>query len=277
MVKIPFTKMHGIGNDFIIINQIDVDYHLSKKIIHQLANRRTGIGFDQMLIIEKSSLEHADFKYRIFNADGSEVAQCGNGARCFFRFIHYHGLSAKKNIVVETKAGILSLFDKDNGMIGVDMGEPIFNHEKIPYQQNSQNDLNLLFNNQKYIFDVISMGNPHAVIKVNDFDSINITEISKNLQTSNAFPESVNVGFLKIKNKKEIRLKVYERGSGLTLACGSGACAAAIIAIQNDWVNNPVKVVMDGGELEIFWKNKQSVVMVGPAQIVYEGLIELND
>jgi diaminopimelate epimerase len=277
MVKIPFTKMHGIGNDFIIINQIDVDYHLSKKIIRQLANRRTGIGFDQMLIIEKSSLEHADFKYRIFNADGSEVAQCGNGARCFFRFIHYHGLSAKKNIVVETKAGILSLFDKDNGMIGVDMGEPIFNHEKIPYQQNSQNDLNLLFNNQKYIFDVISMGNPHAVIKVNDFDSINITEISKNLQTSNAFPESVNVGFLKIKNKKEIRLKVYERGSGLTLACGSGACAAAVIAIQNDWVDNPVKVVMDGGELEIFWKNKQSVVMVGPAQIVYEGLIELND
>ena len=277
MVKIPFTKMHGIGNDFIIINQIDVDYHLSKKIIHQLANRRTGIGFDQMLIIEKSSLEHADFKYRIFNADGSEVAQCGNGARCFFRFIHYHGLAAKKNIVVETKAGILSLFDKDNGMIGVDIGEPIFNHEKIPYQQNSQNDLNLLFNNQKYIFDVISMGNPHAVIKVNDFDSINITEISKNLQTSNAFPESVNVGFLKIKNKKEIRLKVYERGSGLTLACGSGACAAAVIAIQNDWVDNPVKVVMDGGELEIFWKNKQSVVMVGPAQIVYEGLIELND
>jgi len=277
MVKIPFTKMHGIGNDFIIINQIDVDYHLSKKIIHQLANRRTGIGFDQMLIIEKSSLEHADFKYRIFNADGSEVAQCGNGARCFFRFIHYHGLSAKKNIVVETKAGILSLFDKDNGMIGVDMGEPIFNHEKIPYQQNSQNDLNLLFNNQKYIFDVISMGNPHAVIKVDDFDSINITEISKNLQTSNAFPESVNVGFLKIKNKKEIRLKVYERGSGLTLACGSGACAAAVIAIQNDWVDNPVKVVMDGGELEIFWKNKQSVVMVGPAQIVYEGLIEIND
>jgi len=277
MVKIPFTKMHGIGNDFIIIKQIDVDYHLSKKIIHQLANRRTGIGFDQMLIIEKSSLEHADFKYRIFNADGSEVAQCGNGARCFFRFIHYHGLSAKKNIVVETKAGILSLFDKDNGMIGVDMGEPIFNHEKIPYQQNSQNDLNLLFNNQKYIFDVISMGNPHAVIKVDDFDSINITEISKNLQTSNAFPESVNVGFLKIKNKKEIRLKVYERGSGLTLACGSGACAAAVIAIQNDWVDNPVKVVMDGGELEIFWKNKQSVVMVGPAQIVYEGLIEIND
>ncbi|MDA0730973.1 MAG: diaminopimelate epimerase [Proteobacteria bacterium] len=277
MVKIPFTKMHGIGNDFIIINQIDVDYHLSKKIIHQLANRRTGIGFDQMLIIEKSSLEHADFKYRIFNADGSEVAQCGNGARCFFRFIHYHGLSAKKNIVVETKAGILALFDKDNGMIGVDMGEPIFNHEKIPYQQNSQNDLNLLFNNQKYIFDVISMGNPHAVIKVDDFANINITEISKNLQTSNAFPESVNVGFLKIKNKKEIRLKVYERGSGLTLACGSGACAAAVIAIQNDWVDNPVKVVMDGGELEIFWKNKQSVVMVGPAQIVYEGLIELND
>jgi len=277
MVKIPFTKMHGIGNDFIIINQIDVDYHLSEKIIHQLANRRTGIGFDQMLIIEKSSLEHADFKYRIFNADGSEVAQCGNGARCFFRFIHYHGLSAKKNIVVETKAGILSLFDKDNGMIGVDMGEPIFNHEKIPYQQNSQNDLNLLFNNQKYIFDVISMGNPHAVIKVDDFANINITEISKNLQTSNAFPESVNVGFLKIKNKKEIRLKVYERGSGLTLACGSGACAAAVIAIQNDWVDNPVKVVMDGGELEIFWKNKQSVVMVGPAQIVYEGLIELND
>ena len=269
--------MHGIGNDFIIVNQIDVDYHLSKKIIHQLANRRTGIGFDQMLIIEKSSLEHADFKYRIFNADGSEVAQCGNGVRCFFRFIHYHGLSAKKNIVVETKAGILALFDKDNGMIGVDMGEPIFNHEKIPYQQNSQNDLNLLFNNQKYIFDVISMGNPHAVIKVNDFDSINITEISKNLQTSNAFPESVNVGFLKLKNKKEIRLKVYERGSGLTLACGSGACAAAVIAIQNDWVDNPVKVVMDGGELEIFWKNKQSVVMVGPAQIVYEGLIELND
>lgn len=277
MVKIPFTKMHGIGNDFIIINQISVNYKINSEQIKKLSNRNFGIGFDQLLIIEKPSTKNVDFKYRIFNSDGNEVEQCGNGARCFFRYILYKGLSNKPFVKVETINSVISLSQKSNKLIEVDMGSPKFDYQKIPYKPSLNNELNFTYGEKIISFDVISMGNPHAIIKVNNFDEFDISTVAKKLQNSDSFPEGVNVGFLQINNRNEIRLKVYERGSGLTLACGSGACAAAVIAIKKDWVNNLVNVILDGGQLEILWDKDQSVIMSGPAEIVYEGFFELDE
>jgi diaminopimelate epimerase len=252
---LPFTKMQGTGNDFIILNQLDVDYGLSKRVIEKLANRKYGIGFDQLLIIESTSNPKAEFKYRIFNADGNEVEQCGNGARCFFQYIVDKKLSTNSSIVVETKSGLITLKYNPNKLVEVNMGEPIFNDEDIPF---------------------ISMGNPHAVIKIDDFNKCDFKKISESLQNSPQFPKSVNVGFLKTIDKNTIRLKVYERGSGLTLACGTGACAAAVIAISQKWVANPVRVEMDGGQLTINWHDQKDVILIGPAQIVFEGEINLD-
>ena len=272
---LPFTKMQGTGNDFIILNQLDVDYGLSKKVIEKLSNRQYGIGFDQLLIIENSSNPKAEFKYRIFNADGNEVEQCGNGARCFFQYIIDKKLSTNSSIVVETKSGLISLKYNANKLVEVNMGEPIFNYEDIPFISNNEK-LKIKIDDTLIDINVVSMGNPHAVIKIDDFNQCNIKEISESLQNSPQFPKSVNVGFLKTIDKNTIRLKVYERGSGLTLACGTGACAAAVIAIGQKWVTNPVRVQMDGGELIIDWHNQKDVILMGPAQIVFEGEINLD-
>ena len=272
---IPFTKMQGTGNDFIILNQLDVDYGLSKEVIQKLANRQYGIGFDQLLIIENSSNPKADFKYRIFNADGNEVEQCGNGARCFFQYIIDKKLSTNSSIVVETKSGLITLKYNANKLVEVNMGEPIFNYEDIPFISNNEK-LKIKIDDTSIDINVVSMGNPHAVIKIDDFNQCDIKEISESLQNSSQFPKSVNVGFLKTIDKNTIRLKVYERGSGLTLACGTGACAAAVIAIGQKWVANPVCVEMDGGELIINWHDQKDVILMGPAQIVFEGEINLD-
>jgi diaminopimelate epimerase len=272
---LPFTKMQGTGNDFIILNQLDVDYGLSKRVIEKLANRQYGIGFDQLLIIENSSNSKAEFKYRIFNADGNEVEQCGNGARCFFQYIINKKLSTNSSIVVETKSGLITLKHNSNELVEVNMGKPIFNDEDIPYISNNEK-LKIQIDDTLVDINVISMGNPHAVIKIDDFNKCDIKEISESLQNSPQFPKSVNVGFLKTIDKNTIRLKVYERGSGLTLACGTGACAAAVIAIGQKWVTNPVRVEMDGGELIIDWHNQKDVILMGPAQIVFEGEINLD-
>jgi diaminopimelate epimerase len=272
---LPFTKMQGTGNDFIILNQLDVDYGLSKEVIEKLANRQYGIGFDQLLIIENSINPKAEFKYRIFNADGNEVEQCGNGARCFFQYIINKKLSNNSSIVVETKSGLITLQYNSNELVEVNMGEPIFNYEDIPFISNNEK-LKIKIDDTLVDINVISMGNPHAVIKIDDFNKCDIKEISESLQNSSQFPKSVNVGFLKTIDKNTIRLKVYERGSGLTLACGTGACAAAVIAISQKWVTNPVRVQMDGGELIIDWHNQKDVILMGPAQIVFEGEINLD-
>ena len=272
---LPFTKMQGTGNDFIILNQLDVDYGLSKEVIEKLANRQYGIGFDQLLIIENSSNPKAEFKYRIFNADGNEVEQCGNGARCFFQYIINKKLSNNSSIVVETKSGLITLKYNPNKLVEVNMGEPIFNDEDIPFISNNEK-LKIKIDDTLVDINVISMGNPHAVIKIDDFNKCDIKKISESLQNSPQFPKSVNVGFLKTIDKNTIRLKVYERGSGLTLACGTGACAAAVIAISQKWVTNPVRVEMDGGELIIDWHNQKDVILMGPAQIVFEGEINLD-
>ncbi len=272
---LPFTKMQGTGNDFIILNQLDVDYGLSKEVIEKLANRQYGIGFDQLLIIENSINPKAEFKYRIFNADGNEVEQCGNGARCFFQYIINKKLSNNSSIVVETKSGLITLKYNPNKLVEVNMGEPIFNDEDIPFISNNEK-LKIKIDDTLVDINVISMGNPHAVIKIDDFNKCDIKEISESLQNSSQFPKSVNVGFLKTIDKNTIRLKVYERGSGLTLACGTGACAAAVIAISQKWATNPVCVQMDGGELIIDWHNQKDVILMGPAQIVFEGEINLD-
>jgi len=272
---LPFTKMQGTGNDFIILNQLDVNYGLSKKVIEKLSNRQYGIGFDQLLIIENSSNPKAEFKYRIFNADGAEVEQCGNGARCFFQYIINKKLSNNSSIVVETKSGLITLQYNSNELVEVNMGEPIFNYEDIPFISNNEK-LKIKIDDTLVDINVISMGNPHAVIKIDDFNKCDIKEISESLQNSSQFPKSVNVGFLKTIDKNTIRLKVYERGSGLTLACGTGACAAAVIAISQKWVANPVCVEMDGGELIINWHDQKDVILIGPAQIVFEGEINLD-
>ena len=272
---LPFTKMQGTGNDFIILNQLDVDYGLSEGVIEKLANRQYGIGFDQLLIIENASNPQAEFKYRIFNADGAEVEQCGNGARCFFQYIIDKKLSTNSSIVVETKSGLITLKHNSNKLVEVNMGEPIFNYEDIPFISNNEK-LKIKINETLVDINVISMGNPHALIKIDDFNKCDIKKISESLQNSPQFPKSVNVGFLKTIDKNTIRLKVYERGSGLTLACGTGACAAAVIAISQKWVVNPVRVEMDGGQLIINWHDQKDVILMGPAQIVFEGEINLD-
>ena len=272
---LPFTKMQGTGNDFIILNQLDVNYGLSKRVIEKLASRQYGIGFDQLLIVENTSNPKAEFKYRIFNADGNEVEQCGNGARCFFQYIINKKLSTNSSIVVETKSGLITLKYNSNELVEVNMGEPIINYEDIPFIPNNEK-LKIEIDDTLIDINVVSMGNPHAVIKIDDFNKCDIKEISESLQNSPQFPKSVNVGFFKTIDKNTIRLKVYERGSGLTLACGTGACAAAVIAISQKWVTNPVRVQMDGGELIIDWHNQKDVILMGPAQIVFEGEINLD-
>ena len=276
-MNIPFTKMHGAGNDFIVLDQLNVNYKLSSAQIKSLAHRQLGIGFDQLLIVEKSVLPSAEFKYRIFNSDGNEVEHCGNGARCFFLFLKSSGITNKKTIAVETKSGVISLsFDADN-LIAVNMGFANNNFEEIPFfsEVNSKNIVSI--NNVDYPFYPISIGNPHAVIKLDSLDNIDFSLTGKQLQQSGSFPNSVNVGFLKIINKNEIALKVYERGSGLTLACGTGACAASIISIQNGWVTSPVTVHMDGGDLVIKWAPDQPAPLIGPAKIVFEGEFDLQN
>ena len=274
LLNIPFSKMHGAGNDFVVINQMNRDFHLTSFQIKKMADRNFGIGFDQLLIIEKPTQASAEFKYRIFNADGGEVGQCGNGARCFFHYLKIKNLSSNNEITVETQSGMIVLSYKNDGLISVDMGVPVFDHEKIPFISINANVPSVTVDSKTYEFFPLSMGNPHAVIKLPKLTGIDLVTIGKALQRSPAFPESVNVGFVQVIDKHTLSLKVYERGSGMTLACGSGACAAAVIAVQNQWVQGPVNVLMDGGQLTINLTPKGSIELMGPAEWVFDG--ELN-
>ena len=274
LLNIPFSKMHGAGNDFVVINQMNRDFHLTSFQIKKMADRNFGIGFDQLLIIEKPTQASAEFKYRIFNADGGEVGQCGNGARCFFHYLKIKNLSSNNEITVETQSGVIVLSYKNDGLISVDMGVPVFDHEKIPFISINANLPSVTVDSKTYEFFPLSMGNPHAVIKLPKLTGIDLVTIGKALQRSPAFPESVNVGFVQVIDKHTLSLKVYERGSGMTLACGSGACAAAVIAVQNQWVQGPVNVLMDGGQLTINLTPKGSIELMGPAEWVFDG--ELN-
>lgn len=274
--QFTFSKMQGAGNDFVVIDAIHQTVQLSPEQIQTLAHRQFGIGFDQLLLVESSSI--ADFKYRIFNADGSEVAQCGNGARCFVRFVAEQGLSTKKTITVETASGIISPTLEENGLVTVNMGAPKFAPRDLPFIADSQADqYDLQVGAQLLQIAAVSMGNPHAVLLVEDVETAPVNALGQQIERHPRFPERVNVGFMQILHAHHIKLRVFERGSGETLACGTGACAAAVAGILSGRLSSPVKVSARGGELSIAWQGSDSpVMMTGPAVTVFTGSITLR-
>jgi len=272
---IRFTKMQGAGNDFMVIDGINQKIQLSADQIKTLAHRQFGIGFDQLLLVESSDI--ADFKYRIFNADGSEVAQCGNGARCFVRFVSDQHLTDKREISVETASGVITPKLEDNDLVTVNMGPPRFNPEKIPFIANEiANTYKLDVGGQQLDISVVSMGNPHAVQVVADVETAPVVALGSQIEVHPRFPERVNAGFMQIIDAHHIKLRVFERGSGETLACGTGACAAAVAGIQRGLLQSPVSVSARGGELHIAWQGDNSAVMMtGPAVTVFTGEVNL--
>jgi len=269
---INFTKMQGLGNDFIVIDNIEGNVSLSTEEIRQLSDRRFGIGFDQLLMVESATTKGVDFRYVIFNADGSEVSQCGNGARCFALYLQKKELTNKNTITVETNSGNMVLTINRDKSVRVEMGKPNFIPSEIPFITQAQ-AIEYSLKDQK--MGVLSIRNPHAVIILEDIDGENIEAIATRLQNSDYFPESVNVGFMQILSRNEINLRVIERGVGETLACGSGACAAVIHGIQLGLLENEVEVQLKGGSAFVEY-NGDSAYLSGPGEFVYEGAVNLR-
>lgn len=276
-MKLNFTKMQGTGNDFVVIDNTTSPVNLSTTQIQYIANRFFGVGCDQLLMVEKTDTPNVDFRYRIFNADGGEVQQCGNGARCFVRFVIDKGLTQKSEIVVETASGIIILALQDNNEVSVNMGVPNFTPEALPFLTPKQQiEYRLALSHDTVIISAVSMGNPHAVMHVDDVNATDVAGLGPQIESHHQFPERVNAGFMQVVTPHEINLRVYERGSGETLACGTGACAAVVCGIQLDLLQSPVLVNARGGKLNIAWPGGQTpVVMTGPAEIVFEGAIDV--
>ena len=276
-MELKFTKMHGLGNDFVVIDAINQAVNLGEEQYRFLADRRFGIGCDQILLVEAAQTDATDFRYRIFNADGGEVEQCGNGARCFARFVQDHGLTDKNSIAVETSSGPITLNVQDNGEVTVDMGPPRLNPAEVPFQADSLADQYTLdVNGNNIEIGVVSMGNPHAVMRVDDIDNAAVATLGAQIENHARFPNRVNAGFMQIIDRSHIRLRVWERGAGETLACGTGACAAVVSGILRGWLDNQVNVDLQGGQLVVQWEQQSSpVLMTGPAQSVFEGTIQL--
>lgn len=275
-MQLKFTKMHGLGNDFVVIDAINQSVSLEQSTIRQLADRHFGIGFDQLLIVE-SPQEGGDFRYRIFNADGGEVEQCGNGARCFARFVYDRNLTHKKTIRVETARGIITPTIEDNGDVTVNMGVPQFEPANIPFKAPQRELVYPLPIGDKTIeICAVSMGNPHAVQIVPDVNQAPVATEGPLIESHSLFPNRVNAGFMQIIDRGHIRLRVFERGSGETLACGTGACAAVVCGIMRDQLDASVQVSTHGGNLQIRWEGEgRPVWMTGPAVTVFEGEITL--
>ena len=269
---IYFTKMQGLGNDFIVIDNIEGNICLSTEEIRQLSNRHFGIGFDQLLMVESATTKGVDFRYVIFNSDGSEVSQCGNGARCFALYLQKKDLTNKNTIIVETNSGNLVLTINQDKSVRVEMGEPNFVPSEIPFITQSQ-AIEYSLEGQK--MGILSIKNPHAILILEDIDAEDIETIATNLQNSDYFPESVNVGFMQILDRNEINLRVIERGVGETLACGSGACAAVIHGIQLGLLEDKVKAHLKGGDAFVEY-NGDTVYLSGPGEFVYEGEVNLR-
>lgn len=278
--------MQGAGNDFVVIDAYTAPVRLSPVQIKFIANRYFGVGCDQLLLVEKTNTPNVDFKYRIFNADGGEVEQCGNGARCFVRFVVEKGLTQKHNIAVETASGVIQLQLQEDGQVTVNMGAPKFAPAQIPFVA-SEND-NTFYNLSDYYrlslkqsdieIGVVNMGNPHAVTVVDDVKTAPVADWGPQIESHQRFPQRVNAGFMQVLQPHEINLRVYERGSGETLACGTGACAAVVSGIVRGLLQSPVRVNTRGGKLHIAWAGEgQPVMMTGPAEIVFEGQITLPD
>ncbi|MCS5591440.1 MAG: diaminopimelate epimerase [Gammaproteobacteria bacterium] len=268
-----FTKMQGLGNDFIVIDNTQGNVCLSCEEIRDLADRKFGVGFDQLLMVEPAISAGVDFQYTIFNSDGSEVSQCGNGARCFARYVVEKDLINSRKIIVETRAGIMTLEVNPDNTIKVNMGAPIFEPSVVPI---SAQELTKEYSVEGFSMGVLSMGNPHAIIISDSFNDSDIESIGTKIQSADFFPESANVGFMSVVNRGEINLRVYERGVGETLACGSGAAAAVVHGQQMGLLDDTVTVHLLGGDALIEHHPDGDVFLSGPAEFVFEGAIKLR-
>ncbi|HHF3085979.1 diaminopimelate epimerase [Vibrio sp. CCB-PB317] len=268
-----FSKMHGLGNDFMVVDCITQNVFFSQDLIRRLADRHTGVGFDQLLVVEAPYDPETDFHYRIFNADGSEVEQCGNGARCFARFVRLKGLTNKYSISVSTKKGKMILNIEDDGEVTVNMGVPEFEPNKIPFKAKQKEKTYIMRAGEKTLFcGAVSMGNPHVVTVVDDVDTADVDTLGPLLESHERFPERVNAGFMQVVSRDHIRLRVYERGAGETQACGSGACAAVAVGVLQGLLDENVKVSLPGGELRIAWQGPgKPLFMTGPTTHVFDG------
>lgn len=276
-MNLKFSKMHGLGNDFMVIDGINQAVSLSSQQITQWADRHFGIGFDQLLLVEEAETSDALFKYRIFNADGGEVAQCGNGARCFARFVTEKGLTDQTIIPVETNSGLLQLKMIGDTQVEVNMGIPNFEPAMIPLDTDRKMDsYQLDINGHAVEFSALSIGNPHAVIIVENIETTAVDVIGPELESHPFFPQRVNVGFMQIVNRNEFKLRVFERGVGETQACGSGACAAMATAKQLDLIDSSATAHLSGGQLQLSWQGEgKPVMMTGNTAQVYEGEIKI--
>lgn len=276
-MKMPFVKMHGLGNDFVVLDGVRQSVALTPPQLRRLADRHFGIGCDQILLVEPASQPGIDFRYRIFNADGGEVEQCGNGARCFVRFVHDQGLTAKREIRVETMGGVIGPRLEDDGTVTVDMGVPVFASAQIPFVAASEDLVQTLrIADEDIAITAVGMGNPHAVQLVADVDLAPVERQGPLIEAHPRFPQRVNAGFVQVLDRHTIRLRVFERGAGETLACGTGACAAAVAGIARGLLESPVRVATRGGDLAIAWNGHGTpVLMTGPAVTVFKGEIEL--
>ncbi len=276
-MSLNFTKMHGLGNDFVVFDAISQSVSLTTEQVRFIADRHFGVGCDQLLLVERAQQSGVDFRYRIFNADGGEVQQCGNGARCFARFVRDKGLSDQDRIVVETASGIIVLNVEADGQVRVDMGIPNFEPAALPFAAVKRRErYELLVNDETLNVGGVSMGNPHVVVPVENVESAPVERLGPLLESHSMFPERVNAGFMQVMDRNHIRVRVYERGVGETLACGTGACAA--VAVGRSWglLDDEVTVSLRGGDLTIRWAGEgESLWMIGPAETVFEGEINL--
>lgn len=287
-MKLKFTKMHGAGNDFVVIDGISQHIDFTTEQWRHLGDRRFGIGADQILIVERPTVPDADFRYRIFNSDGGEVEQCGNGSRAFARFVSDKGLSTERSIRVQTMSGIIAPRLEEDGSVTVDMGAPVLEPAAVPFDRTGMKgvaegrdllwplDLQLAGAPVSIPVSVVSMGNPHAVQTVADADSAPVAELGPQIEHHPRFPKRVNAGFMQVIGRHHIKLRVFERGAGETLACGTGACAAVVAGIRRGLLDSPVRVSARGGELSIAWTGEgEPVYLSGPAVTVFEGEISL--
>lgn len=276
-MQLNFVKMHGLGNDFVVIDAVRQSVELTPEHVRRIADRHFGIGCDQLLLVAPPVCPGADFRYRIFNADGGEVSQCGNGARCFARFVHEEGLCDKPEVKVDTGSGRLVLRREENGEITVNMGIPLHAPEQIPMTVENEEDVYQVdAAGSVWRFGAVSMGNPHAVLLVDSVDAAPVESLGPILENHPMFPQRANIGFMQIVGRDRVRLRVFERGSGETLACGSGACAAAAIGMDWGLLDSPARVELPGGALQIAWGGRgKPVFMTGPATTVFRGTIEL--
>ena len=277
-MEINFTKMHGLGNDFVVIDAISQSINLTTEQIVLMADRHFGIGCDQLLLVEKPTGPQAEFRYRIFNADGGEVEQCGNGARCFALFVRQQGLTTNSVINVETASGLIEL-KVEAEQVTVNMGRPDFEPQSLPFSAEMRAEsYDLMVNGAEYAIGAVSMGNPHAVMQVDDLDKVDIDTLGKAIESDALFPNRVNAGFMQIINRQEIRLRVFERGVGETQACGTGACAAVAVGRMSGLLDEKVTAHLRGGDLSIQWSGEgHDLFMTGPAITVFDGKMNINN